>query len=89
MLFAAATDHRYLSSGHVLDFTNKALEALDIAGWEGLSPRACSPRSRGATPTRSGWRSPTPGGGRIDLVPAEILLEACVPRDSGCVRAGR
>ena len=34
MLFAAATDHRYLSSGHVLDFTNKALEALDIAGWD-------------------------------------------------------
>ncbi|MCY4111133.1 MAG: Rieske (2Fe-2S) protein, partial [Chloroflexi bacterium] len=26
--------HRYLSSGHVLDFTNKALEALDIAGWD-------------------------------------------------------
>ena len=34
MLFAAATDHRYLSTGHVLDFTNKALEALDIAGWD-------------------------------------------------------
>ena len=34
MLFAAATDHRYLDIGHVLDFTNKALEALDIAGWD-------------------------------------------------------
>ena len=34
MLFAAATDHRYLDVGHVLDFTNKALEALDTAGWE-------------------------------------------------------
>ena len=34
MLFAAATDHRYLDMGHVLDFTNKALEALDIAGWD-------------------------------------------------------
>jgi hypothetical protein len=33
LLFSAATDHRYLDSGHVLDFTNKALEALDIAGW--------------------------------------------------------
>ena len=33
MLFAAATDHRYLQIGHVLDFTNKALEALDLAGW--------------------------------------------------------
>jgi nitrite reductase/ring-hydroxylating ferredoxin subunit len=34
MLFAAATDHRYLDIGHVLDFTNKALEALDISGWD-------------------------------------------------------
>jgi hypothetical protein len=33
MLFSAATDHRYLQIGHVLDFTNKALEALDAAGW--------------------------------------------------------
>jgi nitrite reductase/ring-hydroxylating ferredoxin subunit len=34
ILFAAATDHRYLDVGHVVDFTNKALEALDIAGWD-------------------------------------------------------
>jgi nitrite reductase/ring-hydroxylating ferredoxin subunit len=33
MLFAAATDHRYLEGGHVLDFINKACEALDAAGW--------------------------------------------------------
>src|SRR5215472_10797055 len=29
MFFAAATDHRFLDVGHTLDFTNKALEALD------------------------------------------------------------
>jgi nitrite reductase/ring-hydroxylating ferredoxin subunit len=34
MLFAAVTDHRYLTIGHVADFTNKALEALDQVGWE-------------------------------------------------------
>jgi nitrite reductase/ring-hydroxylating ferredoxin subunit len=34
MLFAAATDHRYIRTGHVLDFTNKALESLDAVGWE-------------------------------------------------------
>jgi nitrite reductase/ring-hydroxylating ferredoxin subunit len=34
MLFAAATDHRYLDAGHTLDFVNKALEALDRAGWD-------------------------------------------------------
>jgi hypothetical protein len=34
MLFAAATDHRFLDVGHTLDFTNKALEALDELEWE-------------------------------------------------------
>jgi hypothetical protein len=34
MLFAAATDHRYIQIGHPLDFTNKAFETLDIIGWE-------------------------------------------------------
>ncbi|MEZ4863217.1 MAG: Rieske (2Fe-2S) protein [Caldilineaceae bacterium] len=34
MLFAAVTDYRYIDVGHPLDFTNKALEALDIVGWE-------------------------------------------------------
>ena len=34
MLFAAVTDHRYINVGHPLDFTNKALEALDATGWE-------------------------------------------------------
>jgi nitrite reductase/ring-hydroxylating ferredoxin subunit len=33
MLFAAATDHRFIGGGHILDFTNKALEALDLIGW--------------------------------------------------------
>ena len=31
--FSAATDHRFIGGGHTLDFTNKALEALDIVGW--------------------------------------------------------
>jgi nitrite reductase/ring-hydroxylating ferredoxin subunit len=34
MLFSAVTDHRYIDVGHPADFTNKAFEALDIAGWE-------------------------------------------------------
>ena len=34
MLFAAATDHRYLDAGHTLDFINKALESVDLAGWD-------------------------------------------------------
>lgn len=34
MLFAAATDHRFIDGGHALDFTNKALEALDQTRWQ-------------------------------------------------------
>lgn len=34
MLFASVTDHRYIQVGHPADFTNKAFEALDLAGWE-------------------------------------------------------
>ncbi len=34
MLFSAATDHRYIDIGHPVDFTNKAFEALDVAGWD-------------------------------------------------------
>jgi len=33
MVFAAATDHIYLDSGHVVDFANKALELLGHIGW--------------------------------------------------------
>lgn len=34
MLFAAVTDYRFLDGGHALDFTNKALEALDFSHWQ-------------------------------------------------------
>jgi nitrite reductase/ring-hydroxylating ferredoxin subunit len=34
MLFTAVTDHRYMDVGHPLDFTNKALEALDATDWQ-------------------------------------------------------
>ncbi len=34
ILFAAATDHRFIDTGHTLDFTNKALEALDKVEWK-------------------------------------------------------
>lgn len=38
LLFAAATDHRYLDGGHTLDFINKALEALDHVNWQHAEP---------------------------------------------------
>ncbi len=69
MLFAAATDHRYLDVGHVLDFTNKAFEALDVAGWSRAEPVLSSLAGGYAGATRmeesNSWRNP------VDLV--EIL----------------
>jgi hypothetical protein len=72
MLFAAATDHRYIQIGHVLDFTNKAFEALDHAGWDMAEPVLSSLAQSYATADRmeesNAWRHP------IDLV--RILEQA-------------
>src|SRR5215213_1533915 len=66
MLFAAATDHRYLESGHVLDFVNKALEALDLIGWNAAEAvlGSLAPVLAGAQRMEetNAWRNP------VDLV---------------------
>jgi nitrite reductase/ring-hydroxylating ferredoxin subunit len=71
MLFGAATDHRYLDGGHTLDFVNKALEALDVAGWERAESVLGSLPAQLAFAERmeeaNAWRNP------VDLV---ALLEA-------------
>ncbi len=73
MLFTAATDHRYIRIGHVLDFTNKALEALDQAGWQAgraeqvLSSLAAGYANADRMEESNAWRSP------LDLI---ALLEA-------------
>ncbi|MDQ4030417.1 MAG: Rieske 2Fe-2S domain-containing protein, partial [Actinomycetota bacterium] len=70
MLFAAATDHRYLDGGHALDFVNKALEALDLAGWDRADAVLASLPAQLAGAERmeeaNAWRNP------VDLV---ALLE--------------
>jgi len=71
MLFTAATDHRYLDTGHTLDFINKALTSVDLAGWEhaelaftSVVPNLTDARRMEES---NAWRKP------IDLIP---LLEA-------------
>lgn len=89
MLFAAATDHRYLDGGHVLDFTNKALEALDHAGWDCAEPVFASLASHYANASRmeedNAWRHP------IDLIPILDCAFASIPpgvAGRGAARSG-
>ncbi|WP_440763688.1 Rieske (2Fe-2S) protein [Natronorubrum sp. DTA7] len=70
LIVAGATDHPYLSTGHVLDFANTAFESLEHAGWDHadralaslVEPLVTASRSD----ERSAWRQP------VDLV---ALLE--------------
>jgi nitrite reductase/ring-hydroxylating ferredoxin subunit len=75
MLFAAATDHRFLDGGHTLDFVNKALEALDVAGWDRAEAVLASLPAQLAFAERmeeaNAWRNP------VDLV---ALLEDAFAR---------
>ncbi|MBI3760466.1 MAG: Rieske (2Fe-2S) protein [Chloroflexi bacterium] len=83
MLFAAATDHRYIQIGHVADFTNKALEALDLAGWSRaelvLASLAAGYVNASRQEESNAWRSP------IDLVE---LLEAAFEAMPAALEAG-
>ncbi len=84
MLFCAATDHRYIQVGHVLDFTNKAFEALDIAGWECAEPVLASLAHAFATADRmeesNAWRHP------VDLV---SILERAFGELPSAIEIGR
>jgi nitrite reductase/ring-hydroxylating ferredoxin subunit len=83
MMFAAATDHRYLDGGHTLDFTNKAFEALTHAGWDLAEPVLASLARGYATGDRmeeaNSWRNP------IDLV---TILESAFEEIPRALEAG-
>lgn len=89
MLFAAATDHRYINIGHVLDFTNKALESLDLAGWDQAELVLASLATAYANADRmeesSAWRHP------VDLVAIleRAFAELPVVLERGQSRRGR
>ena len=84
MLFAAATDHRYLDAGHTLDFINKALESVDLAGWEhaDLAFTSVVPNLTDARRMEesNAWRKP------IDLV---LILEEAFTELPAAISAGR
>jgi nitrite reductase/ring-hydroxylating ferredoxin subunit len=76
MFVAAATDHRYLDSGHQLDFVNKAFELLDRIGWEhadavlpSLVP-GLADASRAEE--RSSWRQPVDVAALVEDAAADL-----------------
>jgi len=84
MLFAAATDHRYVTAGHLVDFTNKALESLDAAGWQHAARVLPSLAGEFAFGERmeeaNAWRHP------VDVV---ALVEEAGERLPGAVLSGQ
>ena len=67
LMLTAVTDRYFADGGHVLDFTNKAFESLDLIGWEHASAILPSlvdqmVSARGSEELNA-WRQP------IDLVP--------------------
>ncbi len=84
MLFAAATDHRYIDIGHPVDFTAKAFEALDTAGWQRaelvLTSLAPGYASADRMEESNAWRHP------VDLV---AILEGTFERLPSALEVGR
>jgi nitrite reductase/ring-hydroxylating ferredoxin subunit len=76
MLAAAATDHRYLDTGHTFDFLNKATEALDTVGWDEADDVLASLVDGLASAERSeelsSWRQPVDLAGRLEAVFSEL-----------------
>ncbi len=93
MLFAAATDHRYLDLGHSLDFTNKALEALDLAGWERAEAVLASVPVQIASAQRmeedNAWRHPVDLVGLVEAAFEELADAVATGRDAQGTWAGR
>ncbi|PSP89801.1 ferredoxin [Halobacteriales archaeon QS_4_69_34] len=63
LVFAAATDHRYMNAGHTLDFINTAFETVDHLGWsEHADAALASTVAQITDATRSeelsSWRQP-------------------------------
>lgn len=77
LLFGAATERPYASTGHLLDFLNKAFELLDMIGWEHAGRvlpghMAALVSARGGEESNA-WRHP------IDLLPLVRDIEAKLP----------
>jgi hypothetical protein len=85
MLLAAATDHVYLDTGHVIDFINKGCEYLDLVGWgeaRQVLPSLVTGLCRAQrSEEQNAWRNPVD---LVDLMAAYVdRLEQVTPGDAG------
>ncbi len=77
MMFAAATDHVYIDTGHTLDFTNKAFELLGHVGAAAaphvLSSLVGQTASAARSEELSSWRHPVDLVAAMDQVEDELI----------------
>jgi len=102
LLMAGATDHYFLSTGHVIDFTNKAFELYEVMTTNGALPNGESEMREVLATTLSSVVRPMAMGFRHEedadwyetIEPQEALFEALLtllaqPRDPHWARGGR
>ena len=87
LLLVAGTERVYADGGHVLDFINKALECLDLIGWEhaaAVLPSLIGPMvaARGAEETTA-WRLPVDLLALIESAMAELPEPVAEERSRG------
>ncbi|MGH6874485.1 MAG: Rieske 2Fe-2S domain-containing protein [Aestuariivirgaceae bacterium] len=87
LLLAAETDRAYADTGHALDFINKALECLDLIGWEhapAVLPSVVGQMaaSRGAEESTA-WRQPIDLAALCQRAALELLHLFAAPRARG------
>jgi nitrite reductase/ring-hydroxylating ferredoxin subunit len=90
LLLVAGTERIYADGGHVLDFVNKALECLDLIGWEhaaAVLPSLIGPMvaARGAEESTA-WRLPVDLLALVESAMAELPMPAVEDHPRGLWR---
>ena len=78
LLFTAATQRPYAAGGHLLDFVNKAFEALDLIGWEHAA--AVLPSLTAQLVAARGGEESNPWRHPIDLIAQLEKVEQDLPQ---------
>jgi nitrite reductase/ring-hydroxylating ferredoxin subunit len=90
ILLTAITDHRYVESGHALDFAVKALEALDLAGWDragAVLPALAGVADGERMEESNAWRHPIDLVALLEEAFAELPAALAAPRTALASRA--